>query len=237
MRRGHRLDRLAQFSECEPVNACEQPSIAPLRCGSDCELSSQYCTFCLEAKERSLDFGLWLLHSPGQPWNLDRSGMRQPALYQPEQRILGRRGSLVDPGRSRLKLCRGKESRERLNPLRCDPEWCITHKSASASVLGDESTEEITPSGGEGLFHRGPEVFRQGHQDLQCFAQFVRITDIRPGSFTDLGYGVGIEVPDFTEHSLGQRAAQRDGPRAAFFERRVIEVRIGVGVENLVREL
>ena len=74
-------------------------------------------------------------------------------------------------------------------------------------ALGGESTHEITPSGGNGLSRRGFEVFRQGHQHLYRFAQFVRIMDIWPSPFAYLGYGVGIEVPDFREHSLRQRAA------------------------------
>ena len=47
----------------------------------------------------------------------------------------------------------------------------------------------------------------------------------------------GIEAADFGEHRFGQHAAHFDGAGAALFERRVVEIGVGIRVQNFVREL
>jgi len=46
----------------------------------------------------------------------------------------------------------------------------------------------------------------------------------------------GSSAPAPSGHIGAQRAAQLDRAGTALFERRVVEVGIGIGVENLVRE-
>ena len=67
--------------------------------------------------------------------------------------------------------------------------------------------------------------------------EFFGVTHIRPGIIAHLGDGRGIEPPNFSEHRIGQDATHFDGTSAALFERRIVEIRIGIGVQNFVGKL
>src|SRR5437764_13104722 len=169
------------------------------------------------------------MHCSRQPGNLDRSTVRHPTSYQLDQRILDSRNRFVDFGRARLELRRREDKRKRPGSLRRHPERRAIHHCTSRAVLSEKLTEKITPTCDDGCSSRWNEVFGQADKYLENFVQFVCITHIRPGFFTYLRDRSGIKSADFRENGLRQRAAQGDGPRAALFERSVVEVRIGIG--------
>ena len=66
--------------------------------------------------------------------------------------------------------------------------------------------------------------------------QFVGVTNDGPRLGDDLGDRGGIENAHAARYVGAQGAAQRHGPGAALFERRVVEIRVRIRVENLVTE-
>src|SRR5882724_936047 len=67
--------------------------------------------------------------------------------------------------------------------------------------------------------------------------QFLGVAHIRPRSLAYFRDGGGIEPPDLLEHRVRQNATHFHGASAAFFERSVIEIRVWISVQNLVRKL
>ena len=67
--------------------------------------------------------------------------------------------------------------------------------------------------------------------------QFFDIAYIRPCSLAYFRDGGGVEPPDFLEHRVRQDATHFHCPSSAFFERRIIEIRVRISVQNLVRKL
>ena len=72
---------------------------------------------------------------------------------------------------------------------------------------------------------------------MQHIVQFVGIAHVGPSLLLHLRDRRGIERPDFFEHRRRQHAPHLDRPRPALFERRIIQVRIGIRIKNFVREL
>ena len=66
--------------------------------------------------------------------------------------------------------------------------------------------------------------------------QFVGVADQRPGFVGDLGDCRGIELRQVLHLVDRQRAPRGHGPRAALFQRGVVEERVRIGVEQLVAE-
>ena len=67
--------------------------------------------------------------------------------------------------------------------------------------------------------------------------KLICIANIGPRLLANFGDRSGIEPADFRQHRFGQHAAHLDGAGAALFEWSVVEIGVGIGVQNFVREL
>ena len=67
--------------------------------------------------------------------------------------------------------------------------------------------------------------------------QLIGVANVGTGFFADACDCLLIEPADFVEHCLGQHAAHLHRTRAALLERSVVEEGVGIGVQDLVREL
>ena len=72
---------------------------------------------------------------------------------------------------------------------------------------------------------------------MQHIVQFIGVAHIGPRLLLHLRDGRGIERADFFKHRRRQHAPHLDRPRPALFERRIIEIGVGIRIENFVREL
>src|SRR5260370_6807595 len=74
-------------------------------------------------------------------------------------------------------------------------------------------------------------------QSEQRVVQLFGVTYIRPGVLAHFGDGNGIEPANFSQHRIGQDAAHLDSTSAALFKWRIVEIGVGIGVQDLVRKL
>ncbi len=72
---------------------------------------------------------------------------------------------------------------------------------------------------------------------MQHIVQLIGIAHVRPGLFPHLGNRRRIEASHFFEHRFRQHAPHLHRTRPALFERCVIEKRIRIRIQNLVRKL
>ena len=72
---------------------------------------------------------------------------------------------------------------------------------------------------------------------MQHIVQFIGIAHIGPCFRLHLRDCSGIERAYLFEHRSRQHAPHLDRPRPALFERSIIEIGIGIRIQNLVREL
>jgi hypothetical protein len=72
---------------------------------------------------------------------------------------------------------------------------------------------------------------------VQQVVQLVRIAQIGPSFSPHLLDGRGIQFAYLFQHRFGKHAPHLDRPGSAFLERRIIEIGIGIGIEDLVLEL
>ena len=83
--------------------------------------------------------------------------------------------------------------------------------------------------------YRSGTILGQRDQRLQRVVQFVGVAHVGPCVVLNLRDRRRIELADFFEHRLRQHAPHLDRPRAPFLERSVVEVRVRIRVQNLVR--
>ena len=72
---------------------------------------------------------------------------------------------------------------------------------------------------------------------MQEVVEIIGVAEIGARLFDDLGDGRRVELAGFFEDGGGKGAAELHGAGAALFERSIVEEGVGIGVENLVREL
>ena len=136
-----------------------------------------------------------------------------------------------------------------LSLFRRHPVGATVNDCAARSVRRCQIGEPISPRGHRTIERRGErnrasaDVFsgsnrlREGQQREQRVVQFVGVAHVGPRLGAHFRDGRRIEASDFRQHGLGQHAAHFDGARAALFERRIVEIGVGIGVEYFVREL
>ena len=96
----------------------------------------------------------------------------------------------------------------------------------AGAALGAELIEEVLPL----------VDGRKKDQSEQSVVQFIGIADDGPGFFGHLRDGRRVEGAHACRVVGVESAANDDGPGASFFERRVVQKRVGVGVEDFVAE-
>ncbi len=79
-----------------------------------------------------------------------------------------------------------------------------------------------------------PQRHRQQTDAEQQIVQFVNVARFGPSLLADFGDGRAVQLAKLASQP-GIDAAQRHRPGAPFFQGRVVQKRIGIGVENLVR--
>ena len=76
--------------------------------------------------------------------------------------------------------------------------------------------------------------FGDGHQAEQRVVHLLGVAGVRPGFLGDPRDGVGVQRAQVSR-ALGQRPTQAHGSRAAFLDRRVVEVGVGLAAHDLMR--
>ena len=252
-----RLDLAAQPHQREPMDARQDPAVAPLdpvqlvvgggdriRHGHRCrraspgERAAQDVAVGLEAEQR-------LEHRAGPEPQLGRQragGARAAAVevrgHDAAQRDVGleHRG----PARRRQRRRRvgvGHHAAHRAQPLGRHPP-----AARRARAVRRPGEQRRAPRGGQRveprrLGRQRPRARRRHQpQGLQRVVQLVRIPDDRRHLVLGGGDGLGRQGARRLRHLLRQAAAQVDRAGPALLERRVVEERVGVGVQELVAE-
>src|ERR1700694_4936139 len=78
---------------------------------------------------------------------------------------------------------------------------------------------------------------RKSYKILQHIVKYIRRADIRPSLLTHLGNRFRVQTAYFRKYGFGQGTAHFHGASAPLFERRIIEIRVGIRVQYLVRKL
>src|SRR5262249_51922497 len=72
---------------------------------------------------------------------------------------------------------------------------------------------------------------------MQYIMQLIRIAHVRPGFPLNLLNRCGIELSDLFKYGFRKYATHLDRARPTLFERRIVEIRVRVCVQDFVREL
>ncbi len=196
--------------------------------------SAQHGALQLDARERRLEIGRGQMKLIREPLGRRRTCVRQVRAHDLAERAFAvgparraPRGRLDDVGDEASRGPHGGSERAALGR---DPVRARAELEARRAPRADERLEEGVPP--TRLAHgRGQRA------DLeQEIVQLVGVARLGLRLGDDLGDGRRIEAADSFGDLGGQAAAHRDGARAPLFERGVVEERVRVRVEDLVRE-
>ena len=171
--------------------------------------------------------------------------MRHPAGNAREESVFARGLLRFDFRAVRFKLRVGKNRGKRFGFFGRDPVGSRRQTSATSRGARQRVWQNERPSAARLARFllaacRGamaPPASGKSDQRLQRIVKLVGVANIRPSLLAHFGDGRGIEPADFREHGFGQHAAHLDGAGAAFFERRVVQIGVGIRVQDLVRKL
>ena len=232
---GHRLDLPAQPAQGQPVDPGQQPAVAPLHLSGRAagrEPPLQDHARVLESRERAVNDPKGQPEARGQAGRGNRPETLHPALhYAPRGILLA--DALFDAARHRN---RGRHLRVR--PQRPQP-----GKALDGDIRGDLATFQ-GPRGHrrpavrhEGRGHARPLrgiAHRQHAQREQKIVELVGGAEIGPRLRPHLGQRLGIERAE-RPRQFGVGAPQRDRARPPLLQRGVVQERVGIGVQDLVR--
>ena len=228
--RRDRLDFPPESPDRETVNPCEQPTITPFFPGTILpEPAAQRLTVRLKAEERSLHLRSRQMELPGQFFGCRGAGALHPALNDSTDRFIPFLEFLCANSFYRRTVLGGRKDRaNRSEAFGGDPAGELpSHYDGRAASL-EQCGEEGRPVSSEFLRH--PDQRQQG------VVQFVRVADHRPGLFCHLGDRCRVQRAEIPGQVRRQAPAHLDGARPPLLERRVIQVRVRVGVQDLVAE-
>ena len=180
----------------------------------------------------------------------NRPNRRHPTHGKIQQRLIPRDLPCLHLSQTPLKPSPRKQRLKRLRPLRRYPIPPPIQRSNTRPPLIHKSFEEAPPIStarvGADAFVRPAEqseasltchILRQPHQRMQHVMQLISIPHIRPSLTPYLRDRPRIQPAHFLQHRLRQHPPHLHRACPPFLERRVIEIRIRIRIQNFMREL
>ena len=208
-----RLDLPAQPAESQAVNPGQEAPVGPFRLAGPPggELPPQDLPSRFEARQPAFDQPQWQRQKLAQ-----RRAFRRPGGFEPAAKNLRDRGFL----RGRVRPV------SQFQALGSNPELAARCYQNGGAARPFQLLEQFRPLGGRW----------ERHQRQQRVVQLIGIAHLRPRFRRHLRDGLGIERPGVRGKLGRERTAQLHRAGTAFLKRRVIEKRVRVRVEDLVRE-
>src|SRR5712691_2614330 len=165
LRGSYRGDLLAQLAERQAMDAGEEAALAPFGFGAGriCELAPEDGAARFEAKERFLDIGCGESENVCQRGCGDRAAVGHPAGQHSEAGVVLRCDSGLEIGELGFKMRGGKDLREGLRALGCDPVDGASNAGLRCALGAYELIEVGAPSSA-----RVPELVAQRMAGITC---------------------------------------------------------------------
>src|SRR5208283_4122341 len=222
LRRRYRRNFPPQPSQSKPVNPRQQSPSTPLRLRASriCKLTAQHRPASLDLQQRLVDFPLRHAKYLRERSRRHGTAMLHPSSHKLTQNLL-----------------------KTFRPLRSHPIPSSRSAAHRRSSLSRKFLKQSPPRN-NGFSHRTrkdtslfPNIrldLRHCNQCLQYIVKFICIPRVRPRFRSYFRNCCRIQLPDFPKHRFRQHPPHLHSPRSAFLQRRVIQIRKRVCIQNLV---
>ncbi len=226
----------------EAMDASEEPALAPLqiaapesarRCRVD-ELAAQDHALALERQQRGVDVVLRHARPLGEAADRHRPGVNHPAMRHRQRRFVASRSRRADIGQRRVESRIWKQRREGRARARRPPS---SVRSPAVARAARRSVHELIEERRSTRTSRRPTTVSGSPMSVSSAScSSSAVADVRPRVVHDLVDRRRIEPADLTEDRFRQHPPHLDRARPPFLERRIVEIRVRIGVQDLVRE-
>src|ERR1700687_5394938 len=253
LRGGEGLNSAPQRFDRKPMNAGEQAPLTPLGLLPEriSKVAAQHRAAAFETQNDSFKFGRFNSEKAAQPRTGYWAEVGHPALDIGQGGVFARWPWHVYFWKRRFEARIRKKRQESCGLLRGHPIGSMLNGGTPGAMSGLQfgkimfpARNGLAPSRRNRARRSLPGILErrsrrqarlwQSQQSQQRIVKFIGIAHIRVRLLAHFGDRCRIKPANFREHRLGEHTAHFDGPRATFLKGSIVEVGIGIGIQNFV---